>query len=1157
MSEYHYWTFFRRTICVASVFLTFATVCTSASAIERTESVASTVSSVNDEAVTSAITQAAPASQAAQGDAVSKTAGIRDLMENLRRRNALLSPYISSLQQSARRIFGDPEATPSLTAIEPAAGEAQPQADEPAYDLILQVRRRGAVIAPIIVGLQKGDTNYVPLLEVGRAMQFIFEGDAIGGTASGYFINPQNSFSLNAREGIFTVRGESFAIPQGGVLLTQTEKGIADIFVTLDVLNTLWPLDAVLNFSDLALDITSRTKFASDLERERKKRQEKLEQKEKEQDTVDPAYDYVPNDYNLVGRHTFNLTDSIGWSGQDSRFFNNFIFAGRGDLLGATADYSANITNDSDDAVNVENVRFRMTREDHGTGALPLGLKLIQTGDISARSGPLVEKMLSGRGIYISSDTSGSRNQSFDEITVEGTGTPGWEVEVYRGNELIDYGVIDETGRYAFDSVPLSFGKNEIRTVLYGPHGEVEERSSEYQIKNSMLRPGEVTFDAGAMDYRQPVIETQDDGGLGVAVEGLATTAKARLGINHWLTAFTSLTRLPVRVPNPNPGFGPNKGPSAFVVDKTYATVGGDLAVLGGIGQAEVYHDVTDGGNALDVRFARNFAGIRTTLRGAYYNDFESREAGFGTRAKTFEGEVRANKAFDTKFGQLGLSVSSLYKKFKNDSSTLQLGSQQYASFGNRRITNIINSYLTDGNHTTTDGEISIDMPVAPRTNLRAALEYDVYPKLELDLARMDLRYDGREGFTAGLNVSQGIRDSTQTRVGVNTSYDFGSFIGGADAGWSRDGDVDFMLRASTVLGPNGENNEYNFTSGTKATYGTGLKVRLFHDIDGNGTFTPGDEPVSNTKILISGRRSLRSDAEGYIDVPNAGPPGLITITLDSESADDPFLVTRRDGHQTVLRAGTKPYVEMPLILSGGIDGTAYAPDGTRLAGVTIQLVDQGGRIVAKTTTSFDGFYSFERVRPGTYTVQVDPALKVFVPPKTVLVTSEDLFAYGVDLGLLEQAAEVPAAEGSDGDRGRIALFHAPVAGGSEKQPAPSSNDGKFSAVVNQVRIGEHPYEIRLVLDLSAPATFNIQQEDDGSAVVIDLPDVAWNADKNWSGTNLPIIKAYETEALPEGGTRLRIYAKNRMGVFYKALLPPNGAKGYRLYIDLAEKKGN
>lgn len=1042
-------------------------------------------------------------------------------------------------QESLSRTVDDPSAAIAVGETpEAAPAPGEPEEEQPqdeAFDLILRLQHKSEILSQALVGLERDGVYYYPVAETARAVRFPVEADLRTGRLQGYFYAEENAFSLDAGAGTITVRGETSALPKEEVIVRDAGHGLGDIYVTLDVLNRLLPLSLELDFSDLTLKVKTRKKLPYEIDAERQKRHEMMgEGTGKERPPPDLAH--TPNPYKMYGPQTLELSDTLAWDGQRSRLSNTASVSGQGDLLGATADYGLTLRSLEDGLVDPGNARFRLTRRDYGTGDLPLGLKLFQIGDVSANAPQRIEKTVNGRGVYLSTDPNG-RLQSFDEITVEGNATPGWEVEIYSGNQLLDYGVADETGHYAFEGIPLSYGNNVLRTVLYGPDGQVEERVEEARIDRNMLKPGQTSADLGLIDYRKDAISF--GGNSDAAGSGVAQMARVDHGLAPWLTGFVTATKIPT----------PEGG-------EDYLTAGGNFTALGGLGQVEAYKQV-NGGRAVDARFARSFAGISLNLRGAVFKDFESRESGYGERRKTFDGEIRAGKTFDVAGGNAGLTLSANQINRANGSRNLRLQSRQFFYGNNLYLYNNLSSTIRNGAQGPAHGTVGVDAPLSHDWSARATLDYGLYPETDLDFAKLELNYDDRDRTTGTLTLRQGIRDGNDRQVTAGAAYDFGTFLGGVEAGWSAEDGVDVALRASTSFGPDSlRDGEYVFATKSNS-YNTGLKIRLFTDTDLDGKFGPGDVPLEGARILLNGRKRPEiSDADGYIRLTSAGAPGLAEIMLDRDALPNPFLVMGHDGYSTVVRARTQPFIDIPLIETGSVDGRAGTDAGQPLPGLRIQLVDQEGRIAARTATAFDGFYSFELVRPGTYVVQADPAQKVNVLPRLVSVTSEDPFAYGVDLILLEQAAEDSAADEADGDGGRVAhTDHAPVAE-SAGQPAPFSTDGNFSAVVHQVRIGEHPGRARLAMDLSAPAlSYEFTPGDDANTLNVDLPGVAWDALRSLQDAANPVLTGYEVEALPAGGTRLILKGRGPLTVTKHGLLDPESGKGYRLYIDLQKSQ--
>jgi uncharacterized lipoprotein YbaY len=72
-----------------------------------------------------------------------------------------------------------------------------------------------------------------------------------------------------------------------------------------------------------------------------------------------------------------------------------------------------------------------------------------------------------------------------------------------------------------------------------------------------------------------------------------------------------------------------------------------------------------------------------------------------------------------------------------------------------------------------------------------------------------------------------------------------------------------------------------------------------------------------------------------------------------------------------VPRPGVPAEVEIGLVGGGDVEGALVKSGGLGFEGVDLELVDAAGKVIAKTRTDYDGFFLFERVAYGSYTIRV------------------------------------------------------------------------------------------------------------------------------------------------------------------------------------------
>jgi hypothetical protein len=75
-----------------------------------------------------------------------------------------------------------------------------------------------------------------------------------------------------------------------------------------------------------------------------------------------------------------------------------------------------------------------------------------------------------------------------------------------------------------------------------------------------------------------------------------------------------------------------------------------------------------------------------------------------------------------------------------------------------------------------------------------------------------------------------------------------------------------------------------------------------------------------------------------------------------------------------VPRPGIPAEVQIGLVGGGDVEGALVKAGGSGFEGVDLELVDHQGKVVATTRTDFDGFFLFERIAYGSYSIRVASA---------------------------------------------------------------------------------------------------------------------------------------------------------------------------------------
>ena len=1006
---------------------------------------------------------------------------------------------------------------------------AQETSEQDIYDLILEVRHNKKTLSTAMIGLEKNGKYYIPLQDLSRIIKFNAEIDLTAGTADGFFLSEDNNYKLDIPNATYSVKDKSYPLKKEDAFIIKQRFDIGDIYVTTDVINKVWPLNLSLNNLLQVVDINTNKTLPYELASKRLQNRNRRLNKASNQKDEDQLPRIV-NEYKLFSKPALDLSATTVFSDQNNGLEQSLNIAGRNDLLKAQANYNFGFSKRPDDEIRFDNSRFLLERKSYDKGDLPLNLQLLQAGDIRPRLSRLIDGSLRGRGLLFS--TSPQKQQTdFDQITVEGFAEANWEVELYRNNELVSFQTVDSQGEYRFENVSLDYNNTVIKTILYGPEGQIRESEKTYNISSAMLSPGKTVFEGSVLDFNRDLIATNNRPRN--SPSGLAQRYHVKHGLNSNISVFGSFTQTPTI----------NKS-------RHYATLGANLSLLGMSSQVEVYKDLS-GGEAIDIRSSSNIAGINISSRTAFFRDFESPEAEFGDGARKSRKEFSASKPIKTLFGNLGLRFRLDHERFEASPEKIEMELTQTYSKKKLRITHNNTTNLVNRKHQTSEGRLNTTYRINPNWQLRSQFNYDIFPDLRHNNILGELRYTDGEKFTAALTSQRDLLNQN-TRIGSQIAYDFDKFRSGLNVDWNRDTGWRAFLRTSMSVAPYDENGNYIYSSQNLSSK-TALNGQAFLDNNNNGLFDEGDIPIKDATVNIGRRGSSGSNNKGYASYIGSTKDQYENISLNSDSLETPFMLSKNIGHNAVLRPGTVTNLQFPVVKTGLIEGTISTDTGP-LAGVKVQLINNKRQLVDTTTTAFDGYYTFEYLEPATYMVRIDPShKKIRMPPVMASITKDDLFKYDVNFKIATKTVKETNNEDclkalKTADAGGITQYcYAYITARSDQS--------KNHISVNDVRVGQHKNFTRVVLDISEPLNFQVVTAKDNKEVSILLPFTSWKTTPHWKNDDVKIIKSYSVEDLSIGGSRLIIKPKNKLYITRTEKLKPDGGYGYRVYFDIQKTK--
>ena len=150
------------------------------------------------------------------------------------------------------------------------------------------------------------------------------------------------------------------------------------------------------------------------------------------------------------------------------------------------------------------------------------------------------------------------------------------------------------------------------------------------------------------------------------------------------------------------------------------------------------------------------------------------------------------------------------------------------------------------------------------------------------------------------------------------------------------------------------------------------VHATVFRDLNDNGIQDSG-EPVEKGALITTGARQSerKTDATGSVTVGGLSPYMAIPVGVDVTSLDDPMLVPKKALQVVVPRPGVPAEVQIALVGGGDVEGALMKSGELGFEGVDLELVDGKGKLIGAARTDFDGFFLFQRVPYGSYTVRI------------------------------------------------------------------------------------------------------------------------------------------------------------------------------------------
>ena len=787
--------------------------------------------------------------------------------------------------------------------------------DEPEYDEIavyMEVRDVGATEIPAVI---KNEELYLPVTDLFDFLRIRNIPSAGLDSISGFFIDPDARFYISRPNNRIIYREKLYQLRQGDLIRTET-----NLYLRSEYFGKIFGLECTFSFRSLSVFVRSELElpFIKEMRQEELRRNlTRLKGENIADRTVGrtyPGFRFGMADWSVIATEEVN--------GRSEARMNLALGAM---VAGGETNVQLYYNTMQKFSEKQQNYLWRYVNNDFSP-LRQISAGKIQTQAVSSIYNPVV-------GVQLT-NTPSSYRRSFGSYSLSDRTEPGWIVELYVNNVLVDYAKADASGFFTFQ-VPLVYGNTMVKLKFYGPWGEertkeqninipynfLPEKTLEYTVSAGMVEDTLFSrFSRGSLNYGltrnitigagAEYLSSVSSGPLMPFVKASFRVAKNVLLYGEYTYGVRAKGNLSYRMPSN----------IQFDVDYTWYHKG----------QKAINY------NYLEERRISASAPLKMGKFASYnrisFNQFILPSSHYAMGEWLFSGSLGSVSSNITAYGIFMDEIKPYF--YSNISFSARLPAKfvvmpqaQYGISDNRLLSAKmkIEKYLG----TNTFINLSLERNFAYRTNI----------------AELGVRYDFAFART-GASVRQ---------IGKKTS-----FVEQANGSLVTDTKTRFMAT----------DNRNNVGRG-------GITVIPFFDINANGAMDKGENRVPGLNARANGGKVIISEKDTAIYITGLEPYTSCFVELDATGFENiswqlPYRTLNVITDPNMLKT-----IEVPVSIAGEANGTVTLEEKGKRAGQGRIIVNfytdkmvPAGRLL----TEDDGYFSLFGLKPGNYLVRVDTA---------------------------------------------------------------------------------------------------------------------------------------------------------------------------------------
>jgi len=797
-----------------------------------------------------------------------------------------------------------------------AALQAQVTDEDEFYDelsVVLSVENLGSFS---IDAIYHRDELFLPANDLFNLLEIYIRSNAELDSFYGYFGDESLPFAFAPEDGFFSFREDSLKVESGRDFILTFE----DLFVSLPVYRDLFGLHMEFNFRNLRVFLESEIEppVVRMLRVEKMRESLRVARGEVYVDTT------IRRDFNWFGGAVvdLNLRSQQSSSGSRSEVLRTDLGA---EFIGGELQLSSFLDRSLDFDLQRQYGSWKFVNND---------LNFVRQIELRSGVPNILSRVFNNTIGFRITNTPTTLRRSFGTYLLRRRTEPGWEVELYVNNVLIDETVTDASGEFQFE-VPLSYGSTDVTLRFYGPWGQEEVEEETIDIPFSFVPINEIEYSI--------------QGGRTIVDENHRFLhGRVSYGLSRNITLHAGYETFERNIESRNMPFA----------GATFSPFGNAMMSYSYVGNS--WHE----GSFL----------FRTT--GGIYFDAGARifEDGQDAWRTPNEKELRMGFSSPLNLFDRRFMFRSNARSVENLSGWAHFIDSQLGFFAGRANINL-SSRFRMGRLSMANFAVDARLILGRNWNISANTWYDA-EEMEFLYSRVQVqrRFGPHVRMSANLNHSF---TNDQTSFSLNASVDLQ--FGRVTTGVLATGDTwQTNQNVFTSIQFGGKSHKVRARSRSNLGRGT-IDVRLFVDANHNGVRDEGEPLVDQAIVSLSG--SSRVDLIDVDSVFRFYGLELYTnyiINVDRNSLPSISWTIDHEVYSIYPEPNRVRTIEIPVKPMGEIEGRVLLEtrDGTTIPARNIRVViyDSDGKEAVRLSTDEMGYYMHLGLPPGSYTARLETA---------------------------------------------------------------------------------------------------------------------------------------------------------------------------------------